>query len=128
MFCFVFYTVFPTDCVLGWEGKGLQGGASLIRMGPDTGLAGSAVPETRKCLEARPQGLLFVFTLWHWLLQHRRFYAVMSLKETKEKNLFCLFYLLLSKKNYEPKFQKDVLCFRNKKAIKGVLLHMIAAL
>lgn len=60
---FVFYTVFSYRLCLGEGRKGVQGGASLLWMGPDAGLAGSAVPETRKCFEAHPQDLLFVFRL-----------------------------------------------------------------
>lgn len=107
MFCLVFYTVvfFPADCVLG-EGKGVRGGASLLRMGPDTRMAGRTVPETRKCLEAHPQDLLFVFRLWHWLLQHLHFYTIMSLKK---QYTVCL---LLSKK-MKPNFKRMLLCLRN---------------
>lgn len=59
--CFLYS--FSYRLCLGEGGKGVQGGASLLWMGPDAGLAGSAVPETRKCLEAHPQDLLFVFRL-----------------------------------------------------------------
>lgn len=96
---------FPADCVLG-EGKGVRGGASLLRMGPDTRMAGRTVPETRKCLEAHPQDLLFVFRLWHWLLQHLHFYTIMSLKK---QYTVCL---LLSKK-MKPNFKRMLLCLRN---------------
>lgn len=66
------------------------------------GLARSAVPDTRKCLEATPQDLLFVVRLQHWLPQHLHFYTRMSLKKQyteKKKSLNSLFFcLLLSKK------------------------------
>lgn len=112
---------FPADCVLG-EGKGVRGGASLLRMGPDTRMAGRTVPETRKCLEAHPQDLLFVFRLWHWLLQHLHFYTIMSLKK---QYTVCL---LLSKK-MKPNFKRMLLCLRNargaikKKKRKKVFSH-----
>lgn len=97
---FVFYTAFPTDCVSG-EGRGVQGGASLLWMGPDTGLAGCALPETRNCLEAHPQDLLFVFRLWHWLLRHLHFDTIMSLKKqhTHTNNVFFFFTFVKKKCN-----------------------------
>lgn len=76
-------------------------------MGPDAGLPGSAVPETRERLGAHPQDLLCSFSLWHWLLQHLHFHNIFFVKKTKKNktnshshsSVFFLFVcLLLSKK------------------------------
>lgn len=99
----LFFIQFFFPQIVSWgRGSGFEGVDSLLWMGPDAGLAGGAVPETGKCLEAHPQDLLFVFRLWHWLLQRLHFYTVMSLTKqyTGKKKIsypfsFCL---LMSKK------------------------------
>lgn len=126
---FVFYTAFPTDCVFG-EGKGVQGGAFLLWMGPDTGLAESALPETRKCLEAHPQDLLFVFRLWHWLPRQLQFYTVMSLKKQYTKIICLLFFVYFcQKKKIEPNFKwKFRVSGIQEEQLKEFSSHALAAL
>lgn len=115
MFCFVFYTVFSLQ-IVSW-GRGREFGEELW-MGPD-----------RKCLEAHPQDLLFVFRLWHWLLQHLHFYTIMSLKKQyTERILSSCFCLLLSKK-MEPNFKCMLLLLRNTRGtIKKVFLQLLSML
>lgn len=130
LFCFL-YSFFSHRLCLGGGGSGFEGVASLLWQGPDAGLAGGAVPETGKCLEAHPQDLLFVFRLWHWLLQHLHFYTIMSLTKqyTEKKNLLPVFFLFTYVKKNGTKFQMDVLCFRNTQGvIKRVFLHMLSLL
>lgn len=116
VFCFCFlYNFFPCRLCLG-EGEESLG--EELWMGPD-----------RKCLEAHPQDLLFVFRLWHWLLQHLHFYTIMSLKkQSTERILSSCFCLLLSKK-MEPNFKCMLLLLRNTRGtIKKVFLQLLSML
>lgn len=96
LLCFL-YSFFSLQIVSWGRGKEFRE-ELLYWMGPDTSLAGRTVPEARKCLEAHPQDLLFVFRLWHWLLQHLHFYTIMSLKKQyteRKKNLSSIFFLFV---------------------------------
>lgn len=99
-------------------------------MGPDTGLVLSAVPETRKCLEAHPQDLLFVFRLLHWLLQHFHLYTIMFRKKqyTEKESVIHLFFVYFCQKK-EPNFRR-MFCVSGipEERFYRVFLHMLSLL
>lgn len=129
LYFFVFYTLFPTDCVLG-RGKGFREGASVLWtgawqwFGPEEQFLkpGSVLKPTLKiyCLSSGcSTGCYSVFTS-----------TPLSAENTQKINLspVLFFVCLLLSKNL-TKFQMDVLCFRNTRgAIKRFFLYMLSLL